>query len=203
MRIVVAAADPDVRAQLRARLVAGGTAPSADADGEAALTQHLGAGLGDLVITADCWPGVGPFVRSSVQCHRPIAVLLRHIETVESHPALRAGAAAVLPWDTPPRRLSMALGVVAEGLRVLPPAPAPGRVAAPLWPDATRRPLSERERQVLEQIASGLPNKEIARRLGVSPNTVKQHVTAIFEKLSVRTRAEAYREAVRRGELTL
>jgi DNA-binding NarL/FixJ family response regulator len=193
MRIVVAATDPAVRAELRARLLAGSAALIADSDDEAALAERLSAGHVDIV---------PPFVRRSAQSGRPIAVLLAELGSVDSHPALRSGAAALLPWDTPPRRLAAALGAVSAGLRVLPGVSA-ARTQPQLVPSAPRRALSERERQVLEQIAGGLPNKEIARRLTVSPNTVKQHVAAIFEKLSVRTRAEAYREAVRRGELTL
>jgi DNA-binding NarL/FixJ family response regulator len=201
MRIVVAATDPALRAGLRAQLLAAGAAGVADTADEEALGTHLSAGLADVAVTADRWPDVAPFIRRAWQRGRPIAVLLRHMDTVESHPALRAGAAALLPWDTSPHRLAAALAAVAAGLRVLPALPP--RPHAPMLTGPEGRPLSERERQVLEQIASGLPNKEIARRLSVSPNTVKQHVTAIFEKLAVRTRAEAYREAVRRGELTL
>ena len=64
-------------------------------------------------------------------------------------------------------------------------------------------PLSPREREVLTHIASGMPNKKIARALGVSPNTVKFHLQSIFDKLSARTRAEAVATAIRRGDLAI
>jgi DNA-binding NarL/FixJ family response regulator len=51
--------------------------------------------------------------------------------------------------------------------------------------------ISERELEVLEQLAAGRSNKEIAQRLGVSPNTVKTHVARLFEKLAVRRRTAA------------
>jgi DNA-binding CsgD family transcriptional regulator len=51
--------------------------------------------------------------------------------------------------------------------------------------------ISERELQVLELLAAGQSNKEIAHRLEVSPNTVKTHVARLFEKLEVRRRTEA------------
>src|SRR5688572_25732780 len=51
--------------------------------------------------------------------------------------------------------------------------------------------ISERELQVLELLAAGHSNKEIARRLGVSPNTVKTHVARLFEKLGAKRRTEA------------
>jgi DNA-binding CsgD family transcriptional regulator len=51
--------------------------------------------------------------------------------------------------------------------------------------------ITEREREVLELLADGLSNKEIAARLGLSPNTVKTHVSRLFEKLRVARRTEA------------
>jgi len=59
-------------------------------------------------------------------------------------------------------------------------------------PLASRRlNISERELQVLELLASGQSNKEIARRLVVSPNTVKTHVARLFEKLGAQRRTQA------------
>ena len=51
--------------------------------------------------------------------------------------------------------------------------------------------ISDRELEVLELLAAGQSNKEIARRLEVSPNTVKTHVARLFEKLEARRRTEA------------
>jgi DNA-binding CsgD family transcriptional regulator len=55
--------------------------------------------------------------------------------------------------------------------------------------------LSPREVDVLERLAAGESNKEIARRLGISPNTVKTHVARVFEKLAVQRRAHAIEKA--------
>ena len=55
--------------------------------------------------------------------------------------------------------------------------------------------LSERELEVLHELAAGHSNKEIAARLHVSPNTVKTHVARLFEKLGARRRTEAIRRA--------
>ena len=55
--------------------------------------------------------------------------------------------------------------------------------------------VSERERQVLELLAAGRSNKEIARTLAVSPNTVKTHVAKLFGKLEVQRRTAAIRRA--------
>jgi DNA-binding NarL/FixJ family response regulator len=81
----------------------------------------------------------------------------------------------------------MALGAwVAVRLRRQPPAPAdvdPGV--------SERLKISGRELEVLALLAAGSSNKEIARRLDVSPNTVKTHVTRLFEKLGAKRRTQA------------
>jgi DNA-binding CsgD family transcriptional regulator len=64
-------------------------------------------------------------------------------------------------------------------------------------------PLSPRERTVLELTGGGLSTKSVARKLGISPNTVKFHLQAAFAKLGVTTRAEAVMAAIRRGELAV
>jgi two-component system, NarL family, nitrate/nitrite response regulator NarL len=60
-------------------------------------------------------------------------------------------------------------------------------------------PLTPREIEVLNLLAEGLPNKAIARRLGISDQTVKFHVSSICGKLPARNRTEAVRRAIRRG----
>ena len=64
-------------------------------------------------------------------------------------------------------------------------------------------PLTQREIQVLELLAEGLPNKAIASRLGISDQTVKFHVSSISGKLGAANRTDAVRRAVRRGLITL
>ena len=86
----------------------------------------------------------------------------------------------------------LVLGVVV-GVRVFGhPAPKPfdGNPQA-----AAALGLSERELQVLAELAAGHANKEIAARLHVSPNTVKTHVARVFEKLEASRRTEAIRKA--------
>jgi DNA-binding NarL/FixJ family response regulator len=63
--------------------------------------------------------------------------------------------------------------------------------------------LTNREREILELLADGLGNKQIAARLGISANTVKTHLEVIFEKLGVSSRAEAVARGVKRGLLLL
>jgi DNA-binding CsgD family transcriptional regulator len=86
----------------------------------------------------------------------------------------------------------LALGVVVGVRAFAPPAPKPfdgnPKAAAALG-------LSERELEVLAELAAGHANKEIAARLHVSPNTVKTHVARLFEKLEANRRTEAIRKA--------
>jgi NarL family two-component system response regulator YdfI len=120
--------------------------------------------------------------------------------------ALRRGARAVLPLDASSAELGAMLDAVAAGLAVMPPALAagpPARANRRLGADKSPQPLTPREVEILELLASGLGNKAIAARLGISGHTVKTHVVSLFEKLEVSTRAEAVAAGVRRGILML
>ncbi|HLG56310.1 MAG TPA: LuxR C-terminal-related transcriptional regulator [Vicinamibacterales bacterium] len=64
-------------------------------------------------------------------------------------------------------------------------------------------PLTSREREVLEQLAAGLSNRQIARALSISEHTVKFHVSAILGKLGVSSRAAAVRHGMCHGLVTL
>jgi DNA-binding NarL/FixJ family response regulator len=136
----------------------------------------------------------------------PVALLLAEKSLDAGHPSFQRGAAALLPWPIPGATLRHALEAIDRGLRVLPgsvPAQSAAIRGAPLAAVAPRTRLSARERALLELVAAGLGNKAIARKLGVSINTVKYHLVSIFAKLDARTRAEAVSAAARGGELML
>ena len=98
-----------------------------------------------------------------------------------------AGAAAYLSKETDPRRLAEALGRIAAD---------PQRTWMPTVdvPD-----LTGREREVLALLADGLTNREIAERLGIGAETVKDHVASLYRKFGVNERVSAVREAERLG----
>jgi len=121
--------------------------------------------------------------------------------------ALRAGVRALLPSDISRGQLVAALGGVAAGLIVTHPSevdamfPVAERASRPLAELA--EPLTSRESEVLQMLASGLANKEIAARLAISEHTVKFHVASILGKLGAGTRTEAVALGIRRGLVLL
>jgi len=103
--------------------------------------------------------------------------------------ARAAGASGFVSKDGSAEEVARAVRAVGTGLTVF---PADGRPAAP---------LPGREREVLELIASGATNHEIAARLSLSPHTVKDHTSSLYRRLDVRNRAEAVQRAQRLGLL--
>jgi ATP/maltotriose-dependent transcriptional regulator MalT len=87
----------------------------------------------------------------------------------------------------------MALGIWV-GAKLFRRGPAPARFEANVKAQQALG-ISEREFEVLELLAAGGSNKEIASRLNVSPNTVKTHVGKLYEKLEVKRRTEAILKA--------
>jgi len=102
-------------------------------------------------------------------------------------------------------RIESAIHALADGLVVIDPALLGILTASD---DAERHitpadDLTPREMQVLQHMAEGLPNKQIARELGISPNTVKFHVNAILSKLDAQSRTEAVIRATQLGWVLL
>jgi len=69
----------------------------------------------------------------------------------------------------------------------------------PETPTMTRAPLTKRERQIVARVARGRTNREIAQELNIGEQTVKNHLSGIFEKMQVRNRLELALLAVQRG----
>jgi DNA-binding NarL/FixJ family response regulator len=106
-----------------------------------------------------------------------------------SAPAAKAaGASGFVSKEWPGDDVARAVRMVAKGMTVFEPTP-----------DTAQTGLSGREREVLDLIASGATNPEIAAQLHLSPHTVKEYTSAIYRKLSVRNRAEAVQRAQRLG----
>lgn len=104
--------------------------------------------------------------------------------------------AGLLPAGAAPAQLDAALRAVVAGLCVRPSSPAPAGFAA--LAEEPGPALTPREIEVLTALADGLGNKAAARRLGISPHTVKFHIESLFRKLGAATRAEAVAKGLRR-----
>ena len=124
----------------------------------------------------------------------PLLVLLR--DGADALEAIAAGARGAISRSSSPSRIHAALRAIGEGLIVIDREPS--RDAEPL-----ADPLTAREQDVLELLAAGLTNKEIATRLGITDHTVKFHVNAILAKLGAETRTEAVVHAAKLGIVVL
>ncbi len=115
-------------------------------------------------------------------------LLISGAGTVSRAVASQAGASGFVSKDWGAPDVVKAVRMVALGMEVFGPQPvqAPPR-------------LTTREREVLEEIATGATNREIGERLYLSPHTIKEHTSSIYRKLEVRNRAEAVQHAQRLG----
>ena len=118
----------------------------------------------------------------------PNVLLISGAGRINPNAARAAGASGFISKDWPAADIAGAVRMVGLGMTVFRPQEAPGGP-----------PLTEREREVLDLIAGGSTNREIAEQLFLSPHTVKEHSSSLYRKLSVRNRAEAVQKAQRLG----
>jgi DNA-binding NarL/FixJ family response regulator len=142
-----------------------------------------------------------------------IIIITGYDDAEQAYHAVRAGASAYSPKDVTPERLIGTIYAVQDGMYVVGERQLRhdevvdwvenkiGRIAGPLITDTedTFIPLSPREMEILEHVTRGKSNKEIAYELGISHQTVKNHMTAILRKLGVDDRTQAAVYALSRG----
>jgi len=117
--------------------------------------------------------------------------------------AVQAGVRGVLPSEAGAEQIMSALDAVSKGLVVLHPAGIGAARAARSEEAELVEPLTPREREVLQMLAIGLGNKEIAARMKISEHTAKFHVAQILGKLSASSRTEAVTVGMRLGLVLL
>ncbi len=170
------------------------------ADGDAAL-QLAEREQPDVLVIDVAMPGRTGLAVAAELARRGAAtrvlILSMHDEPQYLREARRAGARGYLLKDSPPAELRRAVRTVHEGGEVYPAA-----LLARLDEPAAASPLdalTPREREVLERIARGDTNKEIAARLGISPRTVETHRESLMQKLGIRTVAGLTKLALEEG----
>jgi len=195
IRVLLVAPSPALRAGLRSLL---GADPQITIAGEEKLWSD-GAGNGkdevDVVITTSTSLGMDEDGSGAAP-----AVLYLQDQPLSARVAARWSAVwGVLPLESSSGELCAAVRALSEGLVVGAPQlmlrdgesqPEPG-------------PLTEREIQVLELLARGLANKQIAAELGISEHTAKFHISSIYAKLNASNRTQAVREGLRNGWILL
>lgn len=169
-----------------------------EADSAAAVHAALTGSAGfDLALLDLFMPGVEGFDLFAAVCDRfpelPVVVLSASEEPAHVRKAIDCGASGYVPKSSGREVMLNALRLVLAGGLYLPPATLSG--GADEAPAAAARlllgSLTPRQREVLRLLGAGLSNKEIARQLGLSENTVKIHVTAILRSLQVSNRTAA------------
>lgn len=177
-RVVVHQADSI--AATRAFVAAGGTLDLALID----VTLPDGDGLDLVAALLRRWPEAAIVALSGVE------------DPLAAQRALAAGARAFVPKSSPTPILLQVLRLVLAGGTYTPPA---SLTASPLARESGQTSLTSRQLVILEQLAAGHANKQIAHRLGITEATVKGHVSAIFRALGVSNRTQAVRTAQRLG----
>ena len=117
---------------------------------------------------------------------------------VEIHRALQAGARGYLLKNMPPSELLDVIRQVHAGKKRIPP-----EIASQLAEHMSDESLTEREVEVLRQVADGNRNRDIAKHLFISEETVKVHIKHIMEKLGAADRTQAVSIGIRRGIIQL
>ncbi len=126
-------------------------------------------------------------------------IILTNYETDEDiYRAVQAGAQGYLLKNTSLREMVDAIQAVHAGRRYI-----PTHIASRLAERMVRSDLTARELEILQLLSKGPTNKQIGHALGISDNTVRNHVLKIIEKLEVSDRTEAATTAIQRGLITV
>ena len=203
IRVFVAAPSAALRLALRTRLEGPGLAVVGDGpapDGAAADVDVLVLADAERVLmSADPHGAVGS---------RAVVVLAEDERPARALRSLPLRGWALVPREASATDLRAATVAAARGFTVVPAALA-ARLLVAQAPsnaqdlDPSPESLTPREREVLDLLAHGLTNRQIADRLGISEHTAKFHVAAVSAKLGAASRTDAVTRGVRRGLVTL
>lgn len=210
--VFIVAASPPARTSLENLL----RARRVEVAGSFASLDELSGRLDDTPVDAILVDSAGePFesfldsvIASGLASDFTVVLIVEPASLAALSAALGAGVRAVLPNDISPDQLVAALEAAASGLVVLHPAQSLTPVNTHGFPrsralEELAEALTPREGEVLQLLASGLGNKEIAAKLSISEHTVKFHVASVLGKLGATSRTEAVSLGIRRGLILL
>jgi DNA-binding NarL/FixJ family response regulator len=207
-RVLIADDHPPTRAGVRMALERDGIEVCAETASASQAIEEALRERPDLCLLDVHMPGGGPAAAATISTRLPgtvVVMLTVSSEDEDLFESLRRGAVGYLLKDMSPTSLATAVRAALQGEAVLPRALAgrlveefrqdrpAARLAKRLHQDAE---LTRREWEVLELLCEGAGTSEIARRLFLSPITVRRHVSAIVTKLGASSRAEAVRIAM-------
>ena len=171
-----------------------------EADGGEAALRQVRKLRPDVVVMDIMMPGMdGITATAAIREAAPetkVLVLTTSTVSDDLAHALRAGAAGLVSKSAANSELVKAIGEVAAGRPAISPAFRDILAQDPPAPD-----LTPRQREILGLMVRGLTNKDIARELGIRPNSVNLHVIAILEKIGAANRTEAVAIALRKNLL--
>jgi two-component system nitrate/nitrite response regulator NarL len=198
LRVLVVATSPALRAGLVTLL-----ASDRLLDPMVAEMVELGdAGSAPSAIVVDYSAGEPEEILTLAEAFPGSPLVMIGADPASDGPGLSGAPVAYLPSDVDAAALAAAVHAAAVGLIVLDPTVAGATgIHAHARTSDNAETLTTRERQVLLLVAEGLPNKAIARELGISEHTAKFHVGSLLGKLGAASRTEAVTLATRRGIL--
>jgi len=203
IRVFVAAPAAALRLALRSRLEGPGLTVVGDGplpDGAPADVDVVVLGDAErILMSADALAAIGS---------RAVVVIADDARSARALGGSPLRGWAFVTRDASGAELRAATAAAAHGFTVVPPALAAHLLSTrPPAPDqeldAPPESLTPREREVLDLLAQGLTNRQIAERLGISEHTAKFHVAAVSGKLGAASRTDAVTRGVRRGLVTL
>lgn len=208
IQTIIVAAGATTRAELQSMLegrpdiAVVGTAGGADE-----LAGHLAEGPVDAVLLDETERETPDIIAALADSGAALVVLGDRRETIDELAGAALAGWACLPRDSDSAEIAAALHAASQGLAVLDrrmvsfllPVHAPSPSSHPDGHES----LTGREREVLQLMAQGLANKQIAARLAISLHTVKFHVASILAKLGAASRTEAVSIGARQGQVVL
>jgi DNA-binding NarL/FixJ family response regulator len=194
IRVFLIAPSPALRAGLRSMLATDREIQVVGERSQWSETEDIESEA-DVVITTSA--SLSPFLDGEPALEIPVLYL--RDDPLNLQAANSSAAWGLLPQDASAGELCAAVRALAQGLVV----GTRQLLYSGEESSGDRGPLTEREAEVLEWLAKGLANKQIAVELGISEHTVKFHISSIYTKLNATNRTQAVREGLRNGWILL